>query len=301
MRLDKPIGTLLLLWPTLWALWIAARGRPHWAIVWIFALGTLLMRSAGCVINDYRRPRFRPARRAHPGPSARRRRGEPRARRSGSPRCSRCSRSRWCCSSTGSPSRCRSSRSFLAASYPFTKRFFAHAAGLPRHRLRLRHPDGVRGAAGDVPAAALGLLAGQRLLGDRLRHRVRDGRPRRRRQDRHQDLGDHVRPLRRRGGDAVLRGDARGARRGSACTSDSALALLRRARGAPPVADGLPLHADPRPRRARAASRRSCTTTGSAAAIFAGIAAGTTRSARRLAASGISQRERGGAQAWISD
>ena len=53
MRLDKPIGTLLLLWPTLWALWIATRGQPHWMLVWIFALGTLLMRSAGCVINDY--------------------------------------------------------------------------------------------------------------------------------------------------------------------------------------------------------------------------------------------------------
>ncbi|MDP2821902.1 MAG: 4-hydroxybenzoate octaprenyltransferase [Sulfuritalea sp.] len=53
MRLDKPIGTLLLLWPTLWALWIATKGQPHWLLVWIFALGTLLMRSAGCVINDY--------------------------------------------------------------------------------------------------------------------------------------------------------------------------------------------------------------------------------------------------------
>ena len=53
MRLDKPIGTLLLLWPTLCALWIATGGRPHWLLVWIFALGTLLMRSAGCVINDY--------------------------------------------------------------------------------------------------------------------------------------------------------------------------------------------------------------------------------------------------------
>ena len=53
MRLDKPIGTLLLLWPTLWALWIATEGKPNWMLVWIFALGTLLMRSAGCVINDY--------------------------------------------------------------------------------------------------------------------------------------------------------------------------------------------------------------------------------------------------------
>jgi 4-hydroxybenzoate polyprenyltransferase len=52
MRLDKPIGTLLLLWPTLWALWIAADGRPDWLTVSIFCVGTLLMRSAGCVMND---------------------------------------------------------------------------------------------------------------------------------------------------------------------------------------------------------------------------------------------------------
>ena len=53
MRLDKPIGTLLLLWPTLWALWIAADGMPPLHIVLIFSVGTLLMRSAGCVMNDY--------------------------------------------------------------------------------------------------------------------------------------------------------------------------------------------------------------------------------------------------------
>ena len=53
MRLDKPIGILLLLWPTLWALWLSSHGRPNWIIVWVFALGTVLMRSAGCVINDY--------------------------------------------------------------------------------------------------------------------------------------------------------------------------------------------------------------------------------------------------------
>jgi 4-hydroxybenzoate polyprenyltransferase len=52
MRLDKPIGTLLLLWPTLWALWISSGGRPGWLLTWIFCLGTLLMRSAGCVMND---------------------------------------------------------------------------------------------------------------------------------------------------------------------------------------------------------------------------------------------------------
>ncbi|MCB1914929.1 MAG: 4-hydroxybenzoate octaprenyltransferase [Rhodocyclaceae bacterium] len=53
MRLDKPIGILLLLWPTLWGLWVAGMGRPSAFVVWIFVLGTVLMRSAGCVINDY--------------------------------------------------------------------------------------------------------------------------------------------------------------------------------------------------------------------------------------------------------
>jgi 4-hydroxybenzoate polyprenyltransferase len=53
MRLDKPIGILLLLWPTLWALWFASAGRPPLVVLWIFVLGTVLMRSAGCVINDY--------------------------------------------------------------------------------------------------------------------------------------------------------------------------------------------------------------------------------------------------------
>lgn len=53
MRTDRPIGTLLLLWPTLWALWIAADGQPSIKNLLIFGLGTFLMRSAGCVINDY--------------------------------------------------------------------------------------------------------------------------------------------------------------------------------------------------------------------------------------------------------
>ncbi|MFV0276042.1 MAG: 4-hydroxybenzoate octaprenyltransferase [Parahaliea sp.] len=52
IRFDKPIGTLLLLWPTLWALWIAADGRPDPGLLAIFVLGTFLMRSAGCILND---------------------------------------------------------------------------------------------------------------------------------------------------------------------------------------------------------------------------------------------------------
>lgn len=52
-RLHRPIGILLLLWPTLWGVWIAGAGQPAWHIVAIFALGTVLTRSAGCAINDY--------------------------------------------------------------------------------------------------------------------------------------------------------------------------------------------------------------------------------------------------------
>jgi 4-hydroxybenzoate polyprenyltransferase len=77
MRLDRPIGIALLLWPTLWALWVASRGRPSLTLLAIFVTGTLLMRSAGCVVNDFfdrnidpyvRRTRWRPlaARRLSP-------------------------------------------------------------------------------------------------------------------------------------------------------------------------------------------------------------------------------------------
>lgn len=53
MRLHRPIGILLLLWPTLWSLWLAAGGFPRWDLLVIFTLGVVLMRSAGCVINDF--------------------------------------------------------------------------------------------------------------------------------------------------------------------------------------------------------------------------------------------------------
>ncbi len=52
-RLNRPIGILLLLWPTLWAIWISSEGRPDTVILAVFVIGTILMRSAGCAINDY--------------------------------------------------------------------------------------------------------------------------------------------------------------------------------------------------------------------------------------------------------
>ena len=60
LRLDKPIGILLLLWPTLWALWLSAAGHPNWKITWIFVLGTVLMRSAGVAVNDFADRNFDP-------------------------------------------------------------------------------------------------------------------------------------------------------------------------------------------------------------------------------------------------
>lgn len=60
MRLDKPIGAFLLLWPTLWALWLAGQGQPARGVVVIFVLGVFLMRSAGCVINDIADRNFDP-------------------------------------------------------------------------------------------------------------------------------------------------------------------------------------------------------------------------------------------------
>ena len=69
MRLDKPIGIWLLLWPTLWGVWISAEGQPDPWVFTAFVFGVIVMRSAGCVINDYadrkidaqvRRPAFPP-------------------------------------------------------------------------------------------------------------------------------------------------------------------------------------------------------------------------------------------------
>jgi len=60
MRLNRPIGILLLLWPTLWGLWIAGEGKPALLVLTVFVLGAILMRSAGCVINDYADRHFDP-------------------------------------------------------------------------------------------------------------------------------------------------------------------------------------------------------------------------------------------------
>ena len=153
MRIDKPIGTLLLLWPTLWALWIAAGGWPPLHILVIFVIGTFLMRSAGCVINDY-------ADRDFDG-HVERTKNRPLATKSVSPRealllaaglallafmliLTLDSLVIW----LSVPAL------FLAASYPFTKRFFA----IPQAYLGIAFgfgiPMGFAAIQGEVPAVA---------------------------------------------------------------------------------------------------------------------------------------------------
>ncbi|HEY6824717.1 MAG TPA: 4-hydroxybenzoate octaprenyltransferase, partial [Steroidobacteraceae bacterium] len=77
MRLDRPVGTWLLLWPALWALWIAGAGRPRPRVLIVFVAGVVVMRAAGCVINDFadrdidpyvRRTRDRPLAARHVSP-----------------------------------------------------------------------------------------------------------------------------------------------------------------------------------------------------------------------------------------
>jgi len=124
MRLDKPIGILLLLWPTLWALWIAGDGRPPLLLAWIFVLGTVLMRSAGCVINDYADRDFDPhVERTRERPLA--------ARKVGTREALLLAAVLIACSAllilplSQLVWQLAGVALFLAASYPFTKRFFA--------------------------------------------------------------------------------------------------------------------------------------------------------------------------------
>ncbi len=159
MRIDKPIGTLLLLWPTLWALWMAAGGWPPAHVLVIFVIGTFLMRSAGCVINDY-------ADRDFDG-HVERTRNRPLATKSVSPRealllAAGLSLLAFVLILPLEPLVIGLSvpALFLAASYPFTKRFFA----IPQAYLGIAFgfgiPMGFAAIVGEVPTVAwLMLLA----------------------------------------------------------------------------------------------------------------------------------------------
>lgn len=157
-RLDKPIGILLLLWPTLWALWLSAEGQPSLEVVLVFVLGTVLMRSAGCVINDYadrdfdkhvERTQARPLTAGHLG-----------TREALWLFAVLCLLSFALVLALGKPLVIALSvpAVFLAASYPFTKRFFA----IPQAYLGIAFGFGIPMAyaanQGGVPAVAWWML-----------------------------------------------------------------------------------------------------------------------------------------------
>ena len=157
MRLDKPIGILLLLWPTLWALWISADGHPDVKIVGIFALGTLLMRSAGCVMNDYADRHF--------DPHVERTRQRPLAAGEIDPRMALLLAALLSLLAFGLVLMLNRltlllslAALFLAASYPFTKRFFS----IPQAYLGIAFGFGIPMAfaaqTGTVPVIAWWLL-----------------------------------------------------------------------------------------------------------------------------------------------
>ena len=123
VRLDKPVGALLLLWPTLWAVWLASAGQPTLKVVVIFVLGTFLMRSAGCAINDYADRDF--------DPHVKRTRERPLAAREIEPREALIVAAVLAAAAFGLVlmlNRMAIALSFLglaiAAAYPFSKRFF---------------------------------------------------------------------------------------------------------------------------------------------------------------------------------
>jgi 4-hydroxybenzoate polyprenyltransferase len=158
MRLDKPIGILLLLWPTLWALWISAAGQPNWIIVWIFTLGTVLMRSAGCVINDFADRDF--------DPHVERTKHRPLAAGLVSKKEALALFAGLSLAAFLLILRLNTltiwlsfAALFLAASYPFTKRFFA----IPQAYLGIAFgfgiPMGFAAQTGSVPAVAWAMLA----------------------------------------------------------------------------------------------------------------------------------------------
>lgn len=158
VRLDRPIGILLLLWPTLWALWLAGGGRPAAGVVAIFVAGTVLMRSAGCAINDWADRDF--------DPHVQRTRARPLAARQVSPRealavAAVLSLLAFLLVLPLDPLVVKLSfgAAFLAATYPFTKRFFV----LPQAYLGIAFGFGIPMAyaalLGRVPPEAWLMLA----------------------------------------------------------------------------------------------------------------------------------------------
>lgn len=159
MRMDRPIGVLLLAWPTLWGIWLSSNGRPDGLVFLVFMLGVVLMRSAGCVINDYADRDF--------DPHVERTKNRPLAEGSVSSREALLLAAGLALLALllilplANPLLIELAvvAAFLAASYPFTKRFFA----IPQAYLGIAFGFGIPMAyaahLGSVPALAWWLLS----------------------------------------------------------------------------------------------------------------------------------------------
>ena len=178
MRFDRPVGTLLLLWPTLAALWIASNGRPSLSLVVIFTLGTIVMRAAGCVINDYADRRSRRACRANPSTTIGAK-ADRRGRRA-DPVCGPargCPGARVVSESPDAMARVRRRRNRHAV--PVHETLDASAAGRPRRRIQLGNPHGIRRDRRAPDRRRMADVHRERVLDRRVRHHLCDGRPRR--------------------------------------------------------------------------------------------------------------------------
>jgi hypothetical protein len=189
IRWNRPAGWLLLLWPTLSALWIAADGFPGWHLLAVFVLGTILMRSAGCCVNDVADRDFdRHVKRTAQRPVTRRAAVQ-QALAVGAVLAAAGLRAGADDQPAGHRAVGRGAGHDPAV--PLRQARAGGAAGGAGRGLQLRHPDGLcRGAGrhrlGRWPPSSPrcrrtpGAAAGQPVLGAGLRHRIRDGRPRRR-------------------------------------------------------------------------------------------------------------------------
>ena len=164
VRMDKPVGTLLLLWPTLCALWIASNGKPPVSLMVIFSLGTVLMRSAGCAINDFADRHFdRYVKRTADRPLT-----------SGKLKPSEAIGVAVVLSVlsfflvsllNGLTIALSFVALFVAATYPFFKRFFCIASGLFGSRVWFRYSDGIRCGYESGSSDCMAFVIGQCILG----------------------------------------------------------------------------------------------------------------------------------------
>jgi 4-hydroxybenzoate polyprenyltransferase len=159
IRWDRPAGTYLLLWPTLAALWIAARGFPGWHLLIVFTLGTFLMRSAGCAVNDVADIEFdRHVKRTAQRPVTSGALGAPEALAVGAA----LALAAFALVLTTNLATIQWSFGALAVAifYPFTKRFFAMPQAVLGVAFSFGIPMAFAAVQGEVPALAWWLLSG---------------------------------------------------------------------------------------------------------------------------------------------